>query len=93
MAVCGKINGFDKTSSSLSLCSPVEMLTLLGAAITASVSTLWQTEHDGFAEEKKNVSGENECRSYRKNKTLTAASGFALLHFLQVKQLPSAVRG
>lgn len=41
---------------------------------------------------KKNVSGENECRSYRKNKTPTAALGFALLHFLQVKQLPSAVR-
>lgn len=44
IADCCKINGFDKTSQCLSLCSPVETLTLLGAAITASVSTLWQRE-------------------------------------------------
>lgn len=53
IAHCCKINGFDKTSQSLSLCSPVEMLTLLGAVITASVSTLWQRQELGFPEKKK----------------------------------------
>lgn len=50
IAHCCKINGFNKTSKSLSLCSPVETLTLLGAVITASVSTLWQREELGFPE-------------------------------------------
>lgn len=38
---------------SLSLCSPVETLKLLGAVITASVSTLWQREEWSFPEKKK----------------------------------------
>lgn len=52
---CCAINGFDKTSQSLSLCSPVETLTLLGAVITASVSTLWVGGGNKDFRKKKNL--------------------------------------
>ena len=70
MAQCCKRNGFDKTSQSLSLCSPVETFTLLGALITASVSTLWRGGLGWggivFSREKqeKRVSEKIECRGF-----------------------------
>ena len=74
IAQCCKINGFDKTSQSLSLCSPVETFTLLGAVITASVSTLRQREEQGFPERSKKKEKEKlapekiEGRGLRKTK-------------------------
>lgn len=78
---CCKINGFDKTSQSLSLCSPVEMLTLLGTVITASVSTLWQQEELVFPEKEKRkekLVTEKTKTGFRKTEK---QSWFALLHF------------
>lgn len=64
---------------SLLLCSPVKTLTLLGVAITASVSRLWREEWS-FPEKKggKCVSEKTESRGFRKTQK---QPWFALLHF------------
>ena len=66
----------------------METLTLLGAVITASVSTLWQREELGFSEEKKLISEKIEGRGLNK-KNKKKQPWFALLHFLEVKRLLS----